>query len=170
MNMSKHVLTSTHLKILYFSLVHPYITYGLRLWGNAPMKYLKTLQIAQNKAIRCISGAKFNESASPLYKNHRILKIGDLYELHLLQFMYDFVNQSLPHRLLNLYDYNTDIHNHNTRHSTDPRPPRCNIDAARRSFLVRAPSVWMGLDTLMKQSASKRALTRHITRTKICNY
>ena len=33
-NMSKHFLNKNHLRIVYYSLIHPHLTYGLRLWGT----------------------------------------------------------------------------------------------------------------------------------------
>ena len=38
-NSSKHILNEKHLKILYYSLVYPYIHYGIMLWGNALVGY-----------------------------------------------------------------------------------------------------------------------------------
>ena len=39
-NSSKHILNEKHLKILYYSLVYPYIHYGIMLWGNALIKHI----------------------------------------------------------------------------------------------------------------------------------
>ena len=54
LNMSKHVLKQSHLKILYYSLIHSHLTYGLILWGNALQKYISKLERVQKKAIRAI--------------------------------------------------------------------------------------------------------------------
>ena len=49
-NKSKHFLNKNHLRILYYSLIHPHLTYGLRLWGNALQKYIRKLEILQKKS------------------------------------------------------------------------------------------------------------------------
>ena len=46
-NTSKHILSEKHLKILYYSLVYPYLHYGILLWGNALFKLICGIQIAQ---------------------------------------------------------------------------------------------------------------------------
>ena len=33
-NSAKHTLSNENLKILYYSLIHPYLLYGITLWGN----------------------------------------------------------------------------------------------------------------------------------------
>ena len=121
--MSKHLLSQRHLKTLYYSLIHPYLLYGIRLWGNTYEKHVKQLESVQKRAVRAIMGAKYNDPSTPLFKILNILKLKDLYELQTMHFVYDFINFVLPRPLLNVYTYHGNIHRHNTRHSTDPKPP-----------------------------------------------
>ena len=46
-----------HLKTLYYSLVYPYLLYGITLWGADYHTYLSKLVIMQKKIIRIITGA-----------------------------------------------------------------------------------------------------------------
>ena len=80
-NMSKHILGQKHLNILYHSLVHPYLLYGIRLWGSALKRFIGKLEIAQKKAMRAMTGARYNDPSSPLFKRLNILKLNDLFEL-----------------------------------------------------------------------------------------
>ena len=41
LNKSKHVLGKNHLKTLYHSLIHPYLSYGILLWGSASKSLTK---------------------------------------------------------------------------------------------------------------------------------
>ena len=85
--MSKHVLKQSHLKILYYSLIHSHLTYGLILWGNALQKYISKLERVQKKAIRAITRSKFNAPSSPLFRELNILKLRDLYKLNVSTFL-----------------------------------------------------------------------------------
>ena len=123
LNMSKHVLKQSHLKILYYSLIHSHLTYGLILWGNALQKYISKLERVQKKAIRAITRSKFNAPSSPVFRELNILKLRDLYKLNVGTFLYKFVYKTLPVPLLRLYIYHGDTHDHMTRHSTDPKAP-----------------------------------------------
>ena len=113
-NSSKHILSQKHLKILY-SLVLPYMLYGVILWGNTYQKYLHKLKVVQNNAITAMSGAKYNASSFPHFKVLAILKLKDLCEHQTTLFKHNFVNWQLPSPLLDIYSYHGSTHDHNTR-------------------------------------------------------
>ena len=169
-NMSKHILGQKHRKILYYSPVHPYLLYGIRLWGSALKRFIGKLEIAQKKAIRAMTGARYNDPSSPLFKRLSILKLKDLFEQQVKLFMYDFVNKVLPEPLLGIYAYHGDIHGHATRHSTDPKPPNVNTELMRRSFLYKGPCVWLALDMHIKSSKSRNVFKKRTTQTYILEY
>ena len=75
LNMSKHILMRKRLMTLYYALVQPYLQFGLLLWGHAYKKRFNRLEVAQRKAISAITGAKYNESASQLFKTIGVLKL-----------------------------------------------------------------------------------------------
>ena len=154
-NSSKHILNEKHLKILYYSLVYPYIHYGIMLWGNALIKHIRRIQVTQKKCVRAICGANFKSPSSPIFKQLGILKFQDIYELHTNVFIFNFVNGGLPNPLLGIYQYHRDIHEHNTRQSTDPRTPNVNSDIMRKSFLYQGPKLWATLDDRLKVSKTK---------------
>ena len=161
-NMSKHLLSQRHLKTLYYSLIHPYLFYGIRLWGNTYQKHVKKLESVQKRAVRAIMGAKYNDPSTPLFKILNILKLKDLYELQTMHFVYDFVNLFLPRPLLNVYTYHGNIHRHNTRHSTDPKPPKVNSEIMRKSCMYTGPTLWLSLDNNIKSSRSKSIFKKRV--------
>ena len=65
----KHLLNRKHLLTLYYALIYPYLDYGITLWGSTHNSYIKTLFVKQKKAIRIITGAKYNEHTTPLFKD-----------------------------------------------------------------------------------------------------
>ena len=91
MNMAKHILSINHLRTLYYT--H---TYGIRLWGNTYQKHTKKLEVLQKRALRVMTGSKYNDPSSPLFKCMHILKLKDIHNLHVEQFIYEFVNGMLP--------------------------------------------------------------------------
>ena len=80
--------------ILYKSLIASSLNYGLILWGNESHKVL-TLQ---KKATRLISNSSYISHTNPLFIQHKLLKIGDLFMLKLLKLYY-----KLCYNLLSCY-------------------------------------------------------------------
>ena len=112
-NKAKHVLNKKHLTILYYSLVHSYLTYGIILWGSAKDTHVSKLIITQKK----ITGAPNDAHSEPLFKLLNILKLIDLYKLYISKYMFSFINNLLPCPILKLFTLTQDTHDHGTQHS-----------------------------------------------------
>ena len=169
-NSAKHTLSNENLKILYYSLIHPYLLYGITLWGNTYKKYLHKLEILQKKAIRTMTCSTYNEHTSPLFKTLNILKFNDLHDLHINGIMYQFVNQKLPSPLLDMFEYQADDYSYNTRHIKDPKIPKFQKDIVRRSLLYKGPHNWFNLDADVKATTSKKAFMKKLQRLKFTSY
>ena len=169
-NTSKHILSESNLKTLYYSFVHAHLLYGIQLWGNAYHKYIGKLEIAQRKAIRAVGNARYNEASSPIFKRLNILKLKDMYDLHVKLLVYQFVNVLLPVSLLRVYKYHVDEHEHNMRHGTHPRCPIVNTEIMHRSFLYTGPNLWMSLNDHIQSSRTKTTFKRRITQNYIEEY
>ena len=72
----------------------------------------------QNKAIRAVGGAEWNESSSPLYYKFKVLKFHDIYKYELAKFMHHVQHNTLPTPLKNFFDYVKNDLNFNTRSRT----------------------------------------------------
>ena len=106
----------------------------------------------------------------PKFVTLGILKFQDIYELHTNVFIFNFVNGGLPNPLLGIYQYHRDIHEHNTRQSTDPRTPNVNSDIMRKSFLYQGPKLWATLDDRLKVSKTKSSFKTRLKLKCISNY
>ena len=65
--------------------------------------------------MRIITFSDFNSHTNALFTDLKILKVDDIIKLNLLKFIYDFNHDLLPSDLSNIFIYNSDIHNYNTR-------------------------------------------------------
>ena len=92
----KNSLTTSILTTIYYSMIHPYISYGLMLWRYAYKSYLHMIEILQKQAIRNVHKTKYNEHTMPLFRSSKILKIEDMYKLQLLMFMFSYYRNILP--------------------------------------------------------------------------
>ena len=80
----KHILPLTLLRSLYHTMVQPYLTYGIILWGPTYRCHLIQVSILQNKnTIRCINKLYYNAHTEPLFIRNNILKVDDLHKFEL---------------------------------------------------------------------------------------
>jgi hypothetical protein len=146
-NKVKYVLPRKHLNTLYYSLVYPYLTYGIILWGATYQVHLSKLIIMQKKIIRAIAGAKYNAHTSPIFKLSRLLKLEDIYKLHICKFVLSHIMKTLPSSLTHLFTLTQDIHSHETRHSFNYKitVPKIRTVIASQSILLKGPQIWNNL-------------------------
>jgi hypothetical protein len=155
LNTLKHSLPSFNLSMIYYSLIHCRLTYGCLLWGNSLKKYLKKINTAQNKAMHAVCKVNYNTPASPLFKARKILKLNDIYNHQVCQYMYKMNNKILPVPLLNVYNKRSDIHHHLSRHCQDFSIPNFKHNIVIRSFIVNGPKQWFNLSEDLKKGSLK---------------
>jgi len=155
----KKTLSTTLLTTIYYSMIHPYLSYGLLLWGSANKQYIKGLGIQQNKAIRSINRAKYNEHTTPLYAKNNILKLDDMFNIQLNLFMYSFSQNNLPKSLL-FFTRNDELHTYRTRQSKDPHIVLRRTKLMANCFICKGPELWGKLPLNAKQAKSMCAFKR----------
>ena len=106
---AKVFLPYASLRTLYFSLIHPYISYGILAWGNANQNVLHRTNILQKRALRIVHNKHYNSHTDPLFKQSGILKLNDLYKREVLLFMHDFIHAKLPVSFRDLFTFNRDV-------------------------------------------------------------
>ena len=115
------------LRQIYYTMMQPYLTYGIILWGSTYQSYLKRTVILQKKAIRYMHKAHYNAHTKPLFYASNVLNINNTYRLEVAKFMYDFTKRKLPTPILDFFASNfTIIHN----------------STADKSILHRGPKIW----------------------------
>ena len=87
LNKVKCIVPNSLLRTLYFTMVHPYLTYCNIIWGNASLIALQKLTILQKRAVCIICRAKFLAATSPLFKKQYILKLFDINKLQMAIFV-----------------------------------------------------------------------------------
>ena len=95
----KWTLDSQGLRLLYYTLVLPYISYCAIIWGNTYYTDVLTIFTKQKKAIRIISNAKYNDHTSKLFCNLNILTIFQLVKLQTCIMMYKAFRNKLPQNI-----------------------------------------------------------------------
>lgn len=122
---------------LYYSLVYPFLIYGLLTWGNTYENSIKSVIILQKKAIRIMNFSDYNSHTSGLFKKLGLLKFKDIVFLQNALFMYKFHHQALPHVFDNFFTPVSGIHKYSTRLADDETYYVNNIRTNYGKFNVR---------------------------------
>ena len=112
LNKLKRFLPVHILWTLYFSLVQSQLTYGILAWGFEHQRFVKI----QKRFIRIISLSTYNAHTEPWFKQLRILKINNLFDLNCLKFVYNYNKGELPSYFLDFRDeLRSSIHDHDNQ-------------------------------------------------------
>ena len=79
---------------LYYTLIYPYLSYGLMSWGTTYKSKLNQLSSKLNKCVKCIFFANRRENPSPYYKLLGILKLDNLIKFKTATFMSQIGNET----------------------------------------------------------------------------
>ena len=107
----KRLLPFSVLKMLYNSLILPYINYGILVWGTNTQRIEKL----QKTAVRIISNSKYNAHSEPLFKKLALLNISDIYKISILKFYFKYKNNMLPAYFNSIFESSATLHDYNTR-------------------------------------------------------
>ena len=163
-NSVKNILPTTILKTMYYSKVHPYLTYGLLLWGSTYKRHINKIEIVQKRAIRSVAKVKYNEQTLQLFISLSILKLKDLFNLQMAVFMYEYNMDILPLSLRQCFTRNDELPHQNTRYSRDPHIVSRRSCFMCNCFICQAPILWSNLPNQLKEANSSKAFKNQVKR------
>jgi len=167
----KFSLPKDSLRVLYFSLLHSHLSYGILAWGNAKNTVLRKTELIQKRALRTIHNKSYNSHTDPLFKQSGILKLSDIYQLEVLMFMHDFINNKLPLSFQNMFILNADIQNtYQTRQSNMFHMPLSKSRFVDKLPLLKFPSVWNSFSEYNYINGSRKNLKRSFKSTHLNHY
>lgn len=125
---AKKFLNEKTLMTLYYSLVYPYLQYGIIAWGTTYQTHLDPLIKIQKRVIRIISSAPYLAHTEPLFNKLKLLNLRKIYILNVMMFMFRFHHAGLPAVFNNLFSLNTEIHRHFTRQANKLHSPHWRLE------------------------------------------
>ena len=144
-------LPTNILKLLYHTLVLPYFNYAIETWFAAPAYVSDRALVAQKRAIRAVYKLPFNDHTNQYFKNEKILKIGELYNLNLCCLLFKILSSEDPPPLADGLVIHSSLHNYGTRHSQNLVIPRFSRSKSQTCFMYRSISEWNRIPDVIKQ-------------------
>jgi len=130
-------------KVVYNSLIHPYLNYSILNWGRASNATIQLLIKLQNKAIRIINPTNTG-SLEEHFQHLNILCLPKLYSFSVGEFMHSYHNKLLPNHFDEYFVPLSSIHHHSTRLATSKNLfiSRVNSSSGKCSLKFIGPKVW----------------------------
>ena len=103
--------------MLYYSLIYPFLTYGIQVWGLTYPTYLKPVTTLQKRVVRIMTFSDPVSHSVPLLKSLRPLKFSDMIHLEILSFVYQWCHKLSLSCFVNYFNPVSSIHSYNTHQS-----------------------------------------------------
>jgi hypothetical protein len=164
----KHLLPESALRTLYFTLINSHLIYALPAYGCADTSVLKPLIQIQKKAVRIISGSKWNAHCEPLFKRQGVLRFVDMIRYSQLEFMYNWEHKRLPISFIDTWRRKNDImspENYSLRNALDLHTDTSRLTFSQKLPIYSFPVIWNTLEVELRQmwppSLFKKQLKSH---------
>ena len=163
------IFDSHILRLLYCSLILPYLTYCTEIWGNNHKSYIHSILLLQKKAIRVISGVGKFEHTDQLFYMWKLLKIHDLVELKILLVMYKAFHHILPSNIQCLFE-NKPQELHVTRQKNRFTVKYVRTTLKSKSVSVTGVKLWNNLNNSLISSITIHSFKRNVKNMLINKY
>ena len=135
---ARKVLNCDTMLTLYYSMIYPYLSYCIHVWGSAFKSHLDKIIKIQKRIVRMMCGVSRKTHSFPLFQASDILNIEKVYEYTVGLLMYKFHHSQVPCIISELFIENSDIHSYFTRQSHLLHVPKCRTEIGKRSFRYKA--------------------------------
>ena len=149
----RHYVNKSILVQLYYSLIYPFLTYGLIIWGNTYKTTLEPLIILQKKVIRIMNFSNYNDHTSPLFTYLNIMKLPDVIYYHNCIFLFKFNSKMLPTIFDNFFELISSRHKYKTRLASRSSfyIPSIRTNYGKFSIRYQGATIWNDIDETIKQ-------------------
>ena len=110
-----HFVTDDIITQLYYSLVYPFLAYGLVVWENTYATTLKPIVTLQKQALRIITFSKRDAQSSSIFSQLGLIKFMDMVTMQTATFMFQYYHNLLPKAFDNDFTFISSKHSYNTR-------------------------------------------------------
>ena len=147
-------LFKSYLRILFYSLVYPYLQYCTSVWGSTHPSNLNRLVLLQKRIVRILAKVPSDAHTDPIFKEFQLLKFEDIYFFQLRIFMYKYSNDLLPKKFDDMFPHINEIHNYNTRRGREFYLIKCRTNLRQFSINYPGPLFYNSLSSDIRDISS----------------
>ena len=157
-NKLRHYLSLKTLRDIYYSLIYPYLAYGVLSWGNTYKSNLSKLCTAQNKCIRRIFFCDKYEHVLPFYNLLNILTFNNilLFKAGILAYQIINLSQLVPKIFKDILKLAKDQHCYNTRYAAKNNlmRPAIKTNYGKFTYEFSITQIWEAIPISIKNLTS----------------
>ena len=120
---------------------------------------------SQRKVIRIIKGVCPRTPTASLFNDLRILELPKLYKVAVMMFMYRYVKGELPNLFSNLFRYQAEFHDYDTRNVNNFRLPFCRLGIVKMHVRYTGAETWNSLCITIDTRCSKFTFKNKLKKT-----
>ena len=103
--------------MLNFSLIYPFLTHGILVWGLTCLTYLKPVITLQKHIVRIMTFPEPASHSEPLLKSLNLLEFSDTIHLEIISFVYQWSHKITPSCFTDYFKPISSVHSYYTRQS-----------------------------------------------------
>ena len=142
------------LKIIYSSLIHPYLIYGAEAWHGTFKNLTNKIFILQKKAIRAINELDYNDHTNDYFKTNKILKLNDQYNFQIIKYIYQLFNTNIDEEMSAMLINSLQDHNYDTRNKRIINVTNVSRNRSKNNVFHNGVKSWNSLPDVIKNSKS----------------
>ena len=154
------------MKALYQSLIHSHLTHSTLIMNSITAHNKQRLAKIQKKAIRIVTGSKYNEHTAPLFLMHNILPYEQLITYSQLMFMHSVEYLYAPKSFENVWQKTNERNDRDLRNANDFLITQPRTETFKKSTFYALPTAWnnLALEIKLQQNRTtfKWALKAHL--------
>ena len=144
---------------VYYALVHPFLSYGIIIWGATYPTYIKTLKSLQNRPIRVVARCHYRDEVKLFHFQFMILQIDDLLKDEIAKFVHSNITNKTPNSFRNYFCKTAEHSNRATIQSSDNSNlyiPRYHINKLQRCIKYQGVKIWNSISQKIRVLSYKR--------------
>lgn len=139
-------LIPTHIRLmLYYTLIHPFLSYCNMIWASNYISRLRRLITIQKRAVRVISGSGYSIPSALLFQQFGILQLDQIKITQICEFIFKYNMHLLPTIFDNYFKLTSTFHRYEVRSADTLRGIPARTNSRKFSLKCAGPLVWNGL-------------------------
>ena len=161
----RNLLPLDVLLCLYNALFLSFLQYSLIVWGQTFASYIDPIFKLQKKVVRAISFQPRLSPSLPIFKDLKLRKLSEIFELRLLTFVYDSVNKISPCCFHDFFLFSSSVHQYSTRQASQGNLYLSRMNSLQyglKSIRYLGAKLWNALPVEFRNAPSKISFKKQL--------